>query len=572
MKQNIFKMSLGRRIRLLVVFSVLLTGLIGSTSAYLFHVNSLTDEIFQNSEDAAEDAARLVYVEDAVILSDMIHTKEFKEVRQQAVELDDFSILEKWMKEKEYDVAYHDTAVFLNDLRYVLGVSDLTLVSCDENGSYVLAAADNLYSEIGKDLPAESRLGPDDYKTVTQTKPHPVRRGKMFLCSSYHRVEEGSGNHNLFVGVDIDLARYIKRERNFLINLVITYLLIIGALALFGIYFAKKHLTIPLNQLTNAALEFAEKHKHSHITDPKDPGIHTADELEKLNDSIFYLEQSVLAEQKQLELINRTKGKIDAELSIAREIQKGVLPDHFPQDTDRDVTDVYAFNDPAREVGGDFYDFFLIDPTHLALVIGDVSDKGIPAALFMMVSKLLIKEHAMKGLSPEEVLRQVNERLYSLNRAEMFVTVWIGILDTETGILKTANGGHEYPIFRLGTEPFEYFHDKHGMAIAGMKHSTYQLHEIQMKPGDALFVYSDGAVDARDKEGEGFGVSRLLESVNRASTITAKELVLSVKKDVEQYSLDAEQFDDITMLAMIYHKDTQPKKDDQTESKDSDLK
>ena len=110
----------------------------------------------------------------------------------------------------------------------------------DENGSYVLAAADNLYSEIGKDLPAESGLGPDDYKTVTQTKPHPVRRGKMFLCSSYHRVEEGSGNHNLFVGVDIDLARYIKRERNFLINLVITYLLIIGALALFGIYFAKK--------------------------------------------------------------------------------------------------------------------------------------------------------------------------------------------------------------------------------------------------------------------------------------------------------------------------------------------
>lgn len=571
MKKNIFKMSLGRRIRLLIIFSVLLTGIIGSTSTYLYHASSLKDEIYQNSEDAAEDAAKLIYVEDADTLCDMIHTKEFKEVRQQAEEQNDFTILEKWMDENGYDVAYTDTAVFLDDLRYVVGVSNLMLVCCDDEGSYILSSSGERYSELGKELDAESGLGPNNYKTVTQTKPYSFQTDKGVVCSSFHRVIDPDSDHYHFVGVYTDLSKYIKREHGFLNKLIITHLVIIGALVLFGIYFAKKHLTTPLNQLTSAALDFANQHKHSLTTDPQDPGVHTADELEELNNSIFYLEQSVLSEQKELEQINRQKGKIDAELTIAREIQKGVLPEHFPQDADRDVTDVYAFNEPAREVGGDFYDFFLIDPTHLGLVIGDVSDKGIPAALFMMVSKLLIKEYAMKGLSPEIVLEQVNDRLFSFNRAEMFVTIWIGILDTETGILKTANGGHEYPIFRLGDEPFDYFHDKHGMAVAGMKRSKYTLHEIQMKPGDALFVYSDGAVDARNKDGDGFGVSRLLESVNRANTETATKLVHAVKKDVEEYSADTEPFDDITMLAMIYHKDAQLQKNSTAESKSNDL-
>ena len=552
MAKNLMKMTLTRRIRYLVIFSVVLTGVIGSSITYVFHLQSLQKEYYETNRDAAEDAAKLVYTEDAVELSDMIHDKGFQKVRAKAVETGDYSIVETWIKENDYEDTYRDTALFLDDLRYVIGVGDLFLVSCDESGLYVLAYAGMDYSDPGAEMPKEIWL--NDYKTTDQTDPIEVHLGDQYgiFCRSFHRLKGNVGTRNLFVGVDTDLSGYAKRERAFLINLIITYLLIILAMSLVGIYFAKKHLTTPLNQIKDAALGFAKQHKNAEISEAKDPGVHTNDELEELNDSILYLEESVLAEQKELEQINRKKGRIDAELSIAREIQKGVLPDHFPEDADLNITDIYAYNDPAREVGGDFYDFFRTDDNHMVFVIGDVSDKGIPAALFMMVSKLLIKECAMKSLHPEEVLQEVNERLFSLNRAEMFVTIWIGILDLETGMLRTSNGGHEYPIFRFGKEPFEYYRDHHGMAVAGMPHSKYKAHEIQMNPGDAFVVYSDGAVDARDSTGEGYGSSHLLESVNHAKASNAKDLVLSVKKDIETYSGNTEQFDDITILAVIY--------------------
>ncbi|MBQ1898962.1 MAG: PP2C family protein-serine/threonine phosphatase, partial [Ruminococcus sp.] len=184
----------------------------------------------------------------------------------------------------------------------------------------------------------------------------------------------------------------------------------------------------------------------------------------------------------------------ETELNMATEIQTGSLPTVFP---DRPEFDIHASMDPAKEVGGDFYDFFMIDEDHLALVIADVSGKGIPAALFMMSSKIYIGDHATMGGSPAEILERVNKLVCANNDAHMFVTVWLGILEISTGKLTTASAGHEYPIINVNGK-YELLKDKHGLAIGAMKFAKYTDTEIQLKAGDSIFVYTDGVAEATD--------------------------------------------------------------------------
>jgi serine phosphatase RsbU (regulator of sigma subunit) len=218
------------------------------------------------------------------------------------------------------------------------------------------------------------------------------------------------------------------------------------------------------------------------------------------------------------------------------------------------VYDLYALMDPAREVGGDFYDFFPLDEDHLCLVIGDVSDKGIPAALFMMTSKTMLKAHAMSSRDPAETLTAVNRTLCEYNPAEMFVTVWMGILDLKTGLLTASNGGHEYPMFQLGEKPFEVMEDPHGLVLGAMPAAKYRNYEVQMNPGDRLFVYSDGATDAVNTETKDFGLTRLHETVVKAAECSdVQGLITAVRKQLDDYSRGADQFDDITLLTLNYY-------------------
>ena len=208
---------------------------------------------------------------------------------------------------------------------------------------------------------------------------------------------------------------------------------------------------------------------------------------------------------------------------------------------------------PAKKVGGDFYDFFMIDDDHLALVLGDVSDKGIPAALFMMTAKTLIKFQAQQGLSPSEVLESVNAILFQSNPEEMFVTVWIGIPDLKTGILTASNAGHELPILSLEGKPFEIFHDPHGMVLAALRESKYKDYELTLKPGHRIVIYSDGVSDAQNRAQEPFGINRLLETVQFASADPGAEgFTREIWNRIMRYSEGTAQFDDITLLSVTY--------------------
>ena len=233
-----------------------------------------------------------------------------------------------------------------------------------------------------------------------------------------------------------------------------------------------------------------------------------------------------------------------------------MLPSIFPPFPERTDMEIYATMHPAKEVGGDFYDFFLIDPMHLGVVIADVSGKGVPAALFMVIAKTLIKNRALMGGTPSEILAFVNNQLCENNEAEMFVTVWMGILDLSTGVMTAANAGHEYPAFRKADGEFELIKDKHGFVLAGLEDVAYTDYEIRFEPGDTLYVYTDGVAEATNAESKLFGTERMLQALNGSPDKACRKILENVREGIHAFVQEAPQFDDITMVALTYYGET----------------
>jgi sigma-B regulation protein RsbU (phosphoserine phosphatase) len=257
---------------------------------------------------------------------------------------------------------------------------------------------------------------------------------------------------------------------------------------------------------------------------------------------------------KNLKTITAEKERINTELNVAKRIQADMLPKKFPAFPGRNEFDVYAINIPAKEVGGDFYDFFLIDENHLAIVIADVSGKGVPAALFMVIAKTLIKNHAQLGKSPEEVFTTVNNQLYEGNDESMFVTAWMGILEIETGRFTYVTAGHNPPLLKHACKNYDWLKSKPGFVLAGMENIKYYQNEITLEQGDRVYLYTDGITEASNDNDDLFGDARLLQVMNNKNDLSLKELLSHVKEKVDDFAGEREQFDDITMLVMEYKK------------------
>lgn len=255
---------------------------------------------------------------------------------------------------------------------------------------------------------------------------------------------------------------------------------------------------------------------------------------------------------RQMILEQADISRVNTELSMAREIQMSNLPDPASGFSGRSEFRIFAAMDPAKEVGGDFYDFFLVDDDHLCLLIADVSDKGIPAALFMMSSKSTIKAEAMRGFAPKVLMETVNRLLCDNNPNGMFVSVWLGILEISTGKLTCVNAGHEYPFIRSHGGAFRLFRDKHGLVAGVMPKTRYTDYILMLEPGDAVFVYTDGVCEANDREGNMYGMERLENALNLKSGQVPTEIVRAVRRDVDAFVGDASQFDDLTMLCLEY--------------------
>ena len=287
--------------------------------------------------------------------------------------------------------------------------------------------------------------------------------------------------------------------------------------------------------------------------------IHSRNELGQLSEDVSELTTEIDDYLERIQTITAEKERIGTELALASRIQASMLPNVFPAFPDKTEFDIYAAMHPAKEVGGDFYDFFLIDDDHLGMVIADVSGKGIPAALFMMASKIILANNAMMGKSPGRILADANVSISANNHEEMFVTVWLGILDLTTGMLTAANAGHEYPAVRHGNGEFTLVHDKHGLVIGAMPGVRYQEYEIKLNPGDMIFLYTDGVTEASDSEKNLFGTKRMLDALNQELCTSANRALEQVHQSIKEFVKDAEQFDDITMMCLEYRGQEDPK-------------
>ena len=259
--------------------------------------------------------------------------------------------------------------------------------------------------------------------------------------------------------------------------------------------------------------------------------------------------EAIYAQKEETEKSER----LATELNLASEIQSNVLPNIFPAYPERKEISLYASMTPAKEVGGDFYDFFFIDENHLALVMADVSGKGIPGALFMMVSRTLIKNRALMGGTPAEILYDVNNSLCEGNAAELFVTVWLGIIDLATGKGMAANAGHEHPVLGDANGEYKLIVYRHSPIVAAMENAKFSEHEFELKKGETLFVYTDGVPEATNPNNELFGTDRMLEALNREPNAEPQKLLENVKSDIDAFVQGREQFDDVTMLALKYN-------------------
>ncbi len=249
----------------------------------------------------------------------------------------------------------------------------------------------------------------------------------------------------------------------------------------------------------------------------------------------------------------REKAAADRDLTVAAGIQENILPKIFPYMPERKEFDIYATMKPAKEVGGDFYDFFMIDDDRLAMVMADVSGKGIPAALFMMVARTLIKNRALLGEEPSKILFEVNNQLCEGNKAEFFVTVWLAVISLSTGEGLAANAGHEHPALRHQGGKFELVEYKHSPAVATLEEMKFKQHEIKLHPGDTFFVYTDGVTEATNATNELFGTDRMLEALNKYPDGDPEDILANVSAGIDAFVKDAKQFDDITMLAFKYN-------------------
>ena len=332
------------------------------------------------------------------------------------------------------------------------------------------------------------------------------------------------------------------------LQIVLLVLVAVFVVSLGQAVFLGNRITKPLNRLTKYILKL----EGGNFIFKMDDIYKTKDEIEVLAKAFEELSKKNQHYIEEVTRVTAEKERIGAELNVATQIQADMLPSIFPPYPNKTEFDVFATMHPAKEVGGDFFDFFLVDDDHLALVIADVSGKGVPAALFMVIAKTLIKNRAQMGGTPSEILYDVNNQLAEGNKTDFFVTVWLAIVDIRTGEGLVSNAGHEHPCLKKKDGKFELIKYRHSPAVAAMENMKFPDHKIKLDPGDKIFVYTDGVVEATNAQNELFGETRMLEALNSNPDASIRALLSNVNAGINRFTDGVQQFDDITMLCMEY--------------------
>ncbi len=467
-------------------------------------------------------------------------------------------MISEWTENEIPDDSYNELYTLISDIGKQFRVEDLSVLSAEqERFRYVMDFDFTGTREVNRlGDPAEDEVfsymkGSAEYK---KNQPFVFRTGE-WICVIDPMIDE-DGTIPAYVSVSLSYEEEMDYLRAAAIQIVIAVLIAGLLLALIPAALTVRKVAYPIRNLASGARQLVEKKMESETTETSifsDLKITSNDEVGVLYQSLSQMEKDINAYTRDLVRMTAENERVRTEMDLASSIQESQLPNVFPPFPERSEFEIYATMKPAKSVGGDFYDFFMVDQDHIALVMADVSGKGTPAALFMMIAKMLIKNYAEDGAGPAQVLANVNRQLIKNNKAQMFVTVWLGILDLRTGDGLAANAGHEYPAVRRSGGRYEFVKDSHTLPVAafdGLKFSEYPFH---LNAGDSLYVYTDGVTEARKpNRGAFFGTERLLDALNREPGADPRELIENILADLSDFMDGAEQYDDITMLNLQY--------------------
>lgn len=382
-----------------------------------------------------------------------------------------------------------------------------------------------------------------EYETVYRYDPGP---GLNPHITTLVPVKSSDGSVAALLCIQRPISEIKEARRPYLAAVIVSAVAVAILASFCAAVFIRRQVVLPVIKVSDEATRFARENTKGEPLG----SVSKYEEISRLSRSIDKMETEMVEYINNLTAVTAEKERIGTELSLAKEIQENSIPNIFPPYPEREEFDIFASMRPAKEVGGDFYNFFLIDEDHLAMAIGDVSGKGIPAALMMMVTNILINERMRMGGSPGEILTFVNNEICENNKAEMFVTVWAGILEISTGKLTAANAGHEDPVVGRKDTGFELFKTKHGLVAGAMSGIHYKDYEIRLNKGDKIFLYTDGIPEATDKDKDMFSLDRLTVALNRFKDCPPQEILEGIYNSVKTFVGDEPQFDDMTMLCV----------------------
>ena len=533
-----------------IAFMGVLTAVIAGVGYKLYH-----DSVMESYVTYADTVLEYAYrASEKYAFGDMIASREmpegYEEFRAELNEIKDSSRI-------EYMYAiYFENIDDIHSLRYAINAKTKEELSSGADLS-------EIYSYMGRPC-EEGSFEDDTLLTLEQAVRSGMRESGTLegysskyghMLNGYRVVFDSKDRAVGLICVEIDVNRINVDLHRYLVTVMLIASALTALVVFAYLFNTERYLTGPIVKIARSSDSFVRKMQNN--ADPaelefEEVPIRSEGELRLLADNVKSLADGVATYMTNLQTVTAEKERFGAELALATRIQAAMLPHVFPPFPDRREFDIYASMDPAKEIGGDFYDFFLIDGDHLCMVMADVSGKGVPAALFMMACKIILQSCAMLGNSAAEILTKTNEAICSNNPEDMFITVWLGILEISSGRLTAANAGHEYPVLKRAGGGFELFRDKHGFVAGSMEGIKYKEYELQLCPGDKLFVYTDGVREARDADGEQFGTERILKALNEKRDAAPEEILKSVRRAVDAFVKDAEQFDDLTMLCMEY--------------------
>jgi phosphoserine phosphatase RsbU/P len=474
-----------------------------------------------------------------------------------AAEYIDGDTIETYMATKEADVYYTDIQRYFTSNVENSNLIDFYVGIPMEDGVFSLwdAPKTGSASQLGELIPySEFDEGTKEYlhSIFCANPPEEIITGyenEAYIATACSPIFNSAGDPVAVVAADLLMPNVKTEIQSALFAVILTIILLVLLLAISFFAFVRKLIVLPIQRLNNASksiVENLEKDEQPSID------IRTGNEIEELSDSFRQMYMEIRDYIQKLNTVTAEKQRIGAELDIAAKIQASMLPCIFPAFPNRKEFEIYATMDPAKEVGGDFYDFFMVDDEHLAIVVADVSGKGVPAALFMVIGKTLIKDHTGFQADLGDVFTEVNDILCASNSEEMFITAFEGVLNLKTGEFRYVNAGHETPFVCKKDGVYEPFKIKAGFVLAGMEDMRYKGGSMLLSPGDKLFQYTDGVTEATDASNQLYGMARLERVLAKNAQQSPQEVLRAVKLDIDAFVGEAPQFDDITMLCLRY--------------------